>query len=278
MSSTDDSASLDRERAILGSWRAQIEQGRDWPASADRLWSQLAQSTSAASSAEEEHELLSLIVNDALKDIDVSTRYPEFFRRLLADEDLRQAFLEALELMESDLADDQEFIPQASELSFLRAKSSQPIIQRPSQNQWRVIWQQTIDQLQTIFFPPHLAPEPAYRHTENFEDAWFTLFRSDVEVNHTQLAVSLEAAWQSDAPDALNVQLAIGITADPVESAAPFLDLRAMLDWGDYSTTVVVGQRGRASFPPIPLTAILDEINQRITSNLSLSLEPALSS
>lgn len=46
--------------------------------------------------------MLSLVVNDALEGVDIARRYPTFYRRLLADPQLRRAFLEALEILEKD--------------------------------------------------------------------------------------------------------------------------------------------------------------------------------
>ena len=264
----------DRDQAILDALRARLEQGSDWPALADRLVSHLARPAVISSSGEED-DLLSLVVSDALKGIDIPTRYPEFFQRLLAEDELRQAFLEALDLIESGPAATPEFTPTVSEssLSFLKSASAQPMLQQPSPGHWRVSWQQTIEQLQATFFPVRRASAPAYRHADDFEDSWFTLFRGDIELDQTRLAVLLEAVLRLDAPNALNVQLAVGIIPDPIESTAPLPDLRATLDWGSYNATVAVGQWGRATFPAVPLDVILDEANRRITSDLRLGLE-----
>ncbi len=49
--------------------------------------------------------------------------------------------------------------------------------------------------------------------------------------------------------------------------------LQATLNWGDYQEKVTVDVRGRATFPPIPLTTIYDPAQNLITADLQLSLE-----
>jgi hypothetical protein len=45
-------------------------------------------------------DLLSIVVEEALRGVDISKRYPGFWGRLIANAELRQAFLESLELLE----------------------------------------------------------------------------------------------------------------------------------------------------------------------------------
>lgn len=49
-------------------------------------------------------EDLSLIIDDALKGVDVAKRYPSVYQKLLGSAELRQAFLDTLDLMEKDQA------------------------------------------------------------------------------------------------------------------------------------------------------------------------------
>ena len=48
--------------------------------------------------------MLSLVVHDALEGVDISTHYPAFYQRMLADNELREAFLDTLDLLRREQA------------------------------------------------------------------------------------------------------------------------------------------------------------------------------
>lgn len=275
--SSEDHQGLDRLHQTLAILRANLNQTGDWPDSADRLLIHLDRPAQSTPSSEEENAaVLSLIVSEVLNGVDIAERYPALFRRVLEDEELRQAFLDALEAMESGRQEAQPPLdtPQHT-LDFLKAAAPQPSIEYASPAKWRMVWQQTIDQLESLFFPAS-APQPAYRSIDDLEDPWFTLFRSDVEVAQAQLSVALEAIWMADPSDTLRVEVAVGFTPDPGEPAAQLPDLSARLTWGQYEEAVTITRRGRATFPRLPLNLVRDESTQRFTASLHFTLEPAL--
>jgi hypothetical protein len=49
-----------------------------------------------------DEELLSLILDEALKGVDIAARFPNFFQKLLVNTELRKTFLDSLELLEAD--------------------------------------------------------------------------------------------------------------------------------------------------------------------------------
>ena len=274
---SEDNQGLDRLHPALAALRANLNQTGDWPDPADRLLSHLHQPSQSMPSSEEENAaVLSLIVSDVLNGVDIADRYPALFRRLMEDEDLRQAFLDALEAMEDSRQETKPLLdlPQHT-FDFLKMAAPKPSIEYASPAKWRMAWQQTIDQLENIFFSATI-PQPVYRSVDDLEEPWFTLFRSDVEVAQARLSVVLEAIWMTDMSDTLQMQVAVGFTPGPSEPTARTPDLRARLSWGQYEETVTITQRGRATFPILPLDLILDEAAQHFTADLQLTLEPAL--
>ncbi len=254
--------------------RALLKQPENWPDSADRLLSHLGQVLPLDPIPDREDEtLLSLAVDDALRGVDISIRYPLFFQQLLVDQDLRQAFLDTLEALESQT------IPVSASpkpsLDFLSTPPLQPMLEFVSPIQWRLVWQAALDQIQQIFFSADQF-QPAYRSDDYLEDAWFTLFRNEIDIDQAHVSVVLEAVRLIATPDQLQLHIAVGVTPDPTATPDRLPDLRAQLMWGAYDQAVTITQRGRATFPPLPLKLVLDETHQRITSDLQLIVEPAL--
>lgn len=258
-------------RAVV---RNLINRPEDWPTTADELLARLSQASQPAAFSDQENEtLLSLVVDDALKGVDISSRYPDFFQRLLEDDDLRQAFLATMEAVEN------QSVPRPataeSDLSFLHAATIRPLLEFTSPARWRLKWQAALDQLQQIFFAADQF-QPIYRSAAYLEDAWFTLFRDEIKIDQMHASVVLEAVREMAAPDQLRLHIAVGLTSDRFAAAERLPDLRAQLTWGAYDQAVLITQRGRAVFPPLPLDLILDAAAQHITADLRLIVEPAL--
>ena len=262
---------------VLAALRALADQPDNWPDKADRLIANLGQIPQSDLVFDQENEtLLSLVLDDALKGVDISSRYPVFFQQLLNDQDLRQTFLDALEALEAQPSESivVSHSPQPV-FDFLKAPTAKPIIEFVSPAKWRLIWQAALDQIQSIFFSAAQF-EPVYRSDDYLEDNWVTLFRDEIEINQAQVNVVLEAVRLLAAPDMLQLQIAVSVTPDPGEMTDRLPDLTAHLTWGLYDHSVTITQRGRATFPSLPLSLVLDETNQHVTSDLQLIVEPAL--
>ncbi|MBI5567769.1 MAG: hypothetical protein HY870_22910 [Chloroflexi bacterium] len=258
----------------LATLRALLNQPDNWPEQADRLLAHLDQSSRSGDWPDYEDEtLLSLAVDDALKGIDISRRYPAFFQRMLVDHDLRQAFLDTLGALDSQ-AVPASVSPQLS-LDFLSTSSRRLIREFVSPARWRLVWQAALDQIQQIFFSADQF-QPAYRSDDYLEDAWFTLFRNEIDIDQAHVSVVLEAVRLIATPDQLQLHIAVGVTPDQAATTDRLPDLRAQLIWGTYDQAVTITQRGRATFPPLPLNLVLDETHQRVASDLRLIVEPAL--
>lgn len=217
-----------------------------------------------------DEDLLDLMAEQALQGIDISKSHPAFFRKLLANAALRQAFLETLEAMEQMQAG----IPPASippaALSepphyqeILNKVPPQPVVDWWHRQRWRVSWRQTAGQLQSIFLPA--SPAPIYRaEVDPTGDVRYALFRSQVDVNGLLLDVALDAVHPA-AADALNLTLAVA-------QAGETPPLFATLSWGSYRQTQMVTPTP-LSFPPLPIAAILDPTQEKIAAPLNLVIE-----
>ncbi len=217
----------------------------------------------------EETEMLSFIVDEATKGVDIETRYPEFYRKLLGNAALRQVFLDTLGMLEAGKAGELLPLPAGEEprLEFLTKKAPQPA---PASSQgWKITLQKSIQELKSIFSPPQLA----YRTETNFfEDNWFTILRDEIALAGSNYSILLECGLSKETEDALSATLNIAISLEKLPSA-PAFPIHATLRWGKYSETLILPDEGRVRFPDISFAATFDPQNQEITSGLDLVLE-----
>jgi hypothetical protein len=260
--------SPDWVRDKLSSLRKKLEQNENWPERADRLLVDLKQPVQLSSVGEADYQMLSLIVNDALEGVDITVQYPNLYRKLLADAELRQAFLDALAVLTGDETDEPDLAlgEFSHDLSFLRtAVSSPPTIHQTLSGLIQAAWQLLAEQLNQQFFLP---PQPVYRSSSLLEDTSIVLFRDDFTAGDRQYDVILEAASPLDKPELLRLNLLVTPLTD---GSLPMM--KARLQWGGDELTAVPDQYGRAQFPLLPLDTILDESGHHILSDLHLNLE-----
>lgn len=204
----------------------------------------------------------------ALQGVDIVKQYPAFYQKLLTDPELRQTFLDALDLLERSEAGELTPLPQMPppDLSFLKTASApNPIIEHFSPEKWRVTWRLLQDQLANLFMPSNLV----YRSDSlDLEDNGTVLLRSQVNVAGTQIDLFLEAIRGVDEPNRLYLSLS---TTSLTSTQLPAM--QAYLQWGTFQQTAVIDQYGRARFQSLPLTAVLDETTQTFHNDLQLILE-----
>lgn len=256
----------DQIKRQLAELRKRLEERGEWPDTADHLLQHLTESGRPATA--EDEDMLSLVVNDALQGVDIIKQYRAFYRKLLIDAELRQAFLDALDLLERSEAGELIQPPQmpVPDLSFLkRAIYPTPIVEHPTIEKWRVSWQLLQEQLTHLFTPVELA----YRSDHlDLEDKSTVLLRSQVELDDIQLDVLLEAVRPVDEPDHLHLHLS---TASLTEAHLPAM--QALLQWGEVKQTAVIDKYGRVRFRPLPLEKVLDDVRQTFRADLQLVLE-----
>jgi hypothetical protein len=220
--------------------------------------------------------MLSLVVHDALEGVDIATHYPAFYQQMLADNELREAFLDTLDLLRRSQADELLPLPQAAsqDLSFLRARSSEPRVERAANGRWRILWQRTIADIQAILFQPRTSLSPLFRSAATqVEDPWFTLVNSEVDIEEQRISVLLQATQEVERPRVLPLFLTVGVLS-VTDDEDVNLPLRANLRWGRYGQGVLVDKNGQANFSPVPFSAVLAEGHQSVKGHLYLTLEP----
>ena len=242
------------------------------PAALKRLTDHLAALDAGNSSnLPRENDMLSLILSGTLGGQDISKRYPSFYQKLLANADLRQAFLDALESVEAERAGQLIPVPETGQasLAFLKKQLAVPVVEVLGKEGWRATWQRTLKQIQSIFSPPELA----YRLDPSLsEDSWFTLLRDEITAAGTVYAVALDCTLSSNIEDALAIFLSIAVTLGASSEPLQF-PLRASLEWGTYQESALIPKEGRVRFPDIPLSAISDPEQRQIQAGLRLTLE-----
>lgn len=251
----------------LSSLRKKLEQNEDWPEGADALLVDLSRPAHLSPAEEADYQMLSLVVNDALEGVDITARYPDFYRKMLADAALCQAFLAALDIFDGHEADDWLLPADIShDLGFLQtAVSPPPTIQQTLSDKWLAAWHLLAEQLNQKFFQPL---QFAVRSSALLEDSSMVLLRHDLAAGDRQYDVILEAVAPLETPDQLQLTLLITPLTD-----GPLPAMAARLQWGDTVLTAVPDLYGRAPFPLLPLHTILDETGQHIVADLHLTLE-----
>jgi hypothetical protein len=217
----------------------------------------------------EEYDMLSIVVNDALIGINIMEKYPAFYARMLVDEELRTAFLDTLEMLESG---DEESLPDFPEvtlvnLDFIRRVMSRPVILSMTPNRLELIWKRTAKQLHTLFYINSLKSREVLRSDDYLPGGGqLNILESQVQVGEDELEMRLEAEHALENPGHLNLTIAINIADD----FSPRLE--ATIVWGGYSETAVVSQFGIANFPPLNTDEIIAR-NGALRHGLELRLE-----
>lgn len=221
----------------------------------------------------EESEMLSLIVNGVLNGENLAERHPAFYKKLIENPELRQAFLDALESVEAERSGREAALPEEAEvkLDFLRSVPAPPAVETLEGRNWRATWQRTLEQLETVFSPPDLA----YRADGDlFEDPWFTLLRDEIAIEGVTYDVVLDCTLSTEKESSLAALLNLAVTPGKNSGLAAF-PLRASLHWGDYQGSILVEEEGRVRFPDIPIAAVFNQADLQVRDGLRFTLEAA---
>jgi hypothetical protein len=217
----------------------------------------------------EDEEMLSLLINDALQGVDVTRRYPVLYRRILAIPELREAFFDAMDLLQKSRSGQLETIPggPSEDLSFLNEfMPVDAVTTREGSGGERLLWHRSREQMQALFdiFAPFLQLAP-FRLDE--ELGAITLLQAAWPPESGRLTLQLEA-WQGQGhEDALH--LALVALALEARGSSPLPGLQADLEWADYQGSARFDCQGRADLPVMPISAVLDE-NGRVKADLRL--------
>jgi hypothetical protein len=216
-------------------------------------------------------EMLSLMVDAALNGVDIVSRYPSFYRKLLSNAELRQAFIDTLESLETEKKESFVALPQPGEpsMAFLARLPLQPVIHVLNKNKWQIAWQRNIEQLHAIFFPSKLA---IAREINLLENSWFTLLRDDINIEGSMYSVLLECGLSDEKESSLAAYINVAVTLESNTPGSQF-PVSVTLKWGNYHETIQLNEQGRVRFPDIPFEVAFDEGLENTTSAMDLMLE-----
>ncbi len=268
----------EEKRDLLPDWvqqkvmtlRQQLEHSSVWPEAAVALLkSALPPQTAAPFLLEPEDEtMLSVILSDALAGVDIASRYPAYFRRMMAEPALSAAFLDALDMLEAPLeeAEVEQLPPAAVALPFLEETKAKPQIRHTGEGRQQLIWRLFHDRLNREFFGP---PDLVYRSGGRslLEDESFILIEDSVQLDQLTLNVMLEAIQPMTEPGWLRLQLNTAAQSDPLPP------LEATITWGDFNATATPDRYGYAAFPLLALESVVDPVEMLVVSDLQLVLE-----
>lgn len=217
--------------------------------------------------SEHESNSLSLMVDEALKGVDIRSHYPTFYTRLLKSFALRQQFIEAILLLKQPALPEAEslFAVTRADLAFLH---SSPPARFATEAPWPVILQQTKEQLMSVFFPPQVVFR-AGAGARGFTEAYSTLLRSEFAANQTLYTLLLESTLHENRADALALFLNVAV------SGGSFRPMHASLHWGGYAAEATLSAEGRTRLPDLPISAAFDADQQQIQADLNLTLTSA---
>lgn len=221
-------------------------------------------------------KLLSHIIHDTLQGVVISRRYPAFFERLITDLELRETFLDTLEILELNCSGKLEPLPGEpdSDLSFLYKQPAQPEIHLADSGSWRVVWRQTADQIDTLFtsYQSKTPKAPCRDVADWLDDDRIVLLRDEMAIGEEHYHILLEAIQSEAQPEHLNISLLI--------RKVPYtlVALEAYVKWGSYEKSLTLDTYNLGRFTAIPLTAVLDQSGRKVIGDLHLEFGPAAAS
>jgi hypothetical protein len=225
------------------------------------------------------NDMFSIALGDARRNVDISLSHPAFYRRLLADPQLRQAFLDGLDDLAPPHPLDEDSLPagltqRARPIADIlrEARASQPTRETASTGAWQLRWERTREYLQTLLLSPAPATNGAtYRRDDAsaLDEEAVTVIMEEVQVDDLSAQLLLEVARRPETPHLLHPILSL--TSE--EAMAP-QQLQVTLQWGPYRETSPLDAAGRANLPPIPAAGITDDAGSVVDARLEVILEP----
>jgi len=225
--------------------------------------------------SEEDEQMFSIVLSDALNEVDITSRYPSFFQKLLVNQEMRKAFLDDLDILVNSKIGGLESLPgePAQNLDFMHTVHPVYTIELKPTDQWQVTWLQIAQHLERIFLSPSLSSEAVYRNdASHLEEFPFRLFQSTVDLGGENITAILDALQPLDDPEVL--QLSLHIVKDELVPKTQPLHLVAHLQWGNtIDQRVLVDERGKARFADIQIAEIIDPDDPQVKHDLRLKLE-----
>ncbi|MHC1739501.1 MAG: hypothetical protein AB9897_00130 [Anaerolineaceae bacterium] len=210
-------------------------------------------------------ESLDLLINQTLAGVDIRSHFPDFYKRLLRNKNLRQQFLDAIALFTSEQQSprDPYLQPGNLDLSFLKKN-------RGSVAFWPIFLTQSKSYLMNIFFPVELN----YRAGVNpGATPVYSILRRDFDLAGTTYTILIDGTLSEENTDALSVNLSLTTYENSERSPFP---VQASLRWGEYSTDISLDRQGTQKLPDILLSQVFDADLSKVKADLFLTLSSAV--
>lgn len=217
--------------------------------------------------------MMSFMVSEAARGVDIAERYPAFYRRLQEEPDLHEQFQDSLDLLLRTQTTNLEPLPgpPSRDLSFLRTRPRpEQSITPTDSGGWVALIRLSLANLNSLFFPARSGL--VTRHGLGIgldEDNWFTLFRETVATEAGSWSVVLEGTPVDEPVNSLKLALMV---APLTEGEKDWPCLQATLTWGRYQEIVAIDKNGWSTFPLLPVASVLDETGQGMKDDLSLQI------
>jgi hypothetical protein len=246
-----------------------------WPRGEQKLWDDLLRLSAAAHNASEDEELLPVVVSAAFNGVDIAEQFPAFYQKMFANRRLQEAFLDALRTLEDEhAAPSAGLLERLPQLSDPLERLAHTLVEKFSPDHLRITWFQGIAQLQAIFFPA--SPDMVYRSEEtSLEDLSLPVLRSQARLDDRVAVVELHMLQKLETPELLYPTTVVMLQAPDGRPQPPVPGIPLRLAWGGYQAEAETDADGRACFPALPLSEILDATGEQIVAPLALSLETA---
>lgn len=219
---------------------------------------------------EEDRPMLTIAIEEALNGVDISQKYPDFYKRMLQDAVLGDLFDDAVEIFTLSRDPNWNPLPRPAsrDLSFLKKPRSLPTIIRKAYNEWEAKFRKSVDELYLLLISAN--PQPVLRQrTADLETQWITLVQDTITVKDIVFQVLLEASQLPNSPDHLFLFLFVTTQTD---QTVPWRHLHAKIEWGTYSNTVPITLQGKIKLGDVPMQEIMIVDGEFAPAGLNLSL------
>jgi hypothetical protein len=222
------------------------------------------QSEMDASSEPFPGEMFDLLIDQAIKGVDIRVKFPELFRNLLNSKTLREQFMDSLSLLSPELRSihDPYLDRSKLDLSFLYQN-------HPNLSSWPIFLAKSRHELSQLFFPA----QTVYREViDPGAKPIYSLLRKDFSLAGVVYTVLIESTLSADQTDALSANLFLTSDAEDLPTAFP---IQASIHWGDYATEITLNNEGKCPLPDIPLRQVFDSEITTVKSDFYLTLSSA---
>lgn len=214
---------------------------------------------------DDDEDMIDLLVSEALDGVDIRTRYPDVFERLLAVPDLHELFVAALESFETIPAG---VVTQELERSPVISERLPNAVVRPTGEAgvWQAQWQLAADLLGTLFQPAETVLRTG---SPDEEERWVTLLRDEVGVGHGRVVIVLDGRLNDDGQ--LAPELKLAFEAPENRGDQPF-EAWGLLAWGPHRVEIPGTREYRTTLHALDLGELLEPDTLAVRAPLSLSL------